>query len=106
MSSIPFLLLNHVPSVMEKLPQLDINKTVQWSFYKGFKSVTQPLEVKSYKMGLFSNATKIYSLVRQEEKQPEIHSLSPTVAAPKSAALTIKPNNGDNRFNPAYANAS
>ena len=49
-------------------------------------------------MDPFPNATKIYQLVRQEEKQQEIQSSSPSINAPEAAALSVNPfpvNNGE-----------
>lgn len=49
-------------------------------------------------MDPFPNATKIYQLVRQEEKQQEIQSSSPSINAPETATLSVNPlpvNNGE-----------
>lgn len=40
-------------------------------------------------MDSFPNTIRIYALVRQEEKQQEIHFMSPPVNAPEAAALLV-----------------
>ncbi|KAJ8641114.1 hypothetical protein MRB53_017808 [Persea americana] len=60
-------------------------------FLQGLHDRFSALRSQILLMDPFPNATKIYALVRQEEKQQEIHSLSPSVNAPEAAALSVNP---------------
>ncbi|XP_059635767.1 uncharacterized protein LOC132277946 [Cornus florida] len=58
-------------------------------FLQGLHDRYSALRSQVLLMDPFPDATKIYALVRKEEKQQEIHSLSPSVNAPEATALSV-----------------
>ncbi|XP_058213868.1 uncharacterized protein LOC131325566 [Rhododendron vialii] len=57
-------------------------------FLQGLHERYSSLRSQILLMEPFPSAAKIYALVRQEEKQQEIHSSTPSVTMPEAAALT------------------
>ncbi|KAH7840356.1 hypothetical protein Vadar_015875 [Vaccinium darrowii] len=78
-------------------------------FLQGLHSRYSPLRSQILLMEPFPSVTKIYSLVRQEEKQQEIHSSAPSITMPEAAALTVNSvatYGIENRFEPSQHRAN
>lgn len=77
-------------------------------FLQGRYGRYSAIHIQILLMDPFLSPTRIYVLVRQEEKQQEIHSSSPSVTTPDAAALSVNltPVNIAKSPHPYRANAS
>ncbi|KAG5555727.1 hypothetical protein RHGRI_006390 [Rhododendron griersonianum] len=78
-------------------------------FLQGLHGRYSGLQSQILLMDPFPNATKIYALVRQEEKQQEIHSSRPSITTPEAAALAVNStvtNSAENKYVPIQNRAN
>ncbi|KAF7151467.1 hypothetical protein RHSIM_Rhsim02G0167500 [Rhododendron simsii] len=78
-------------------------------FLQGLHGRYSGLRSQILLMDPFPNATKIYALVRQEEKQQEIHSSRPSITTPEAAALAVNSavtNSAENKYVPVQNRAN